>query len=78
MDLDQFRRQVREWLSANLELKAGLPKPTDAEDRVLQAKIADGGYAGLPYPVEYGGRGLTRATRRSFTRRRLLIGCRRA
>ena len=53
MNLDQFRRQVREWLSANLELKAGLPKPTDAEDRVLQAKIADGGYAGLPYPVEY-------------------------
>ena len=59
MNLDQFRRQVREWLSSNLELKAGLPKPTDAEDRVLQAKIADGGYAGLPYPVEYGGRGLT-------------------
>ena len=48
MNLDQFRRQVREWLSSNLELKAGLPKPTDAEDRVLQAKIADGGYAGLP------------------------------
>ena len=42
MNLDQFRRQVREWLSANLELKAGLPKPTDAEDRLLQAKIADG------------------------------------
>ena len=59
IDLDQFRHQAREWLSANMELKEGLPKPTDAEDRVLQAKIADGGYAGLPYPVGYGGRGLT-------------------
>ncbi len=59
IDLDRFRHDARRWLSDNLELKAGLPTPTDAEDRQLQARIADAGYAGLPYPVAYGGRGLT-------------------
>ena len=57
MDLEGFRRQARAWLRNNMELKTGLPTPSDAEDRQLQAKIADAGYAGLPYPVEYGGRG---------------------
>jgi alkylation response protein AidB-like acyl-CoA dehydrogenase len=59
IDLEEFRRQARAWLRRNMELKTGLPTPSDAEDRQLQAKIADAGYAGLPYPVEYGGRGLT-------------------
>lgn len=59
MEFDQFREEVRTWLAANMQLKAGLPKPSDSEDRRLQRTIADGGYAGLAYPVEYGGRGLT-------------------
>ena len=59
LDVEKFGREAGAWLSAHMELKAGLPAPTDAEDRQLQAKLADAGYAGLPYPVEYGGRGLT-------------------
>jgi alkylation response protein AidB-like acyl-CoA dehydrogenase len=31
-----------------------------AEDRELQKKIYDGGFAGIRYPVQYGGQGLTR------------------
>lgn len=58
-DLESFRLEARAWLASNLELKKDAPSPTDAEDRQIQALIASGGYAGLPYPVEYGGRGLT-------------------
>jgi len=59
MDLEQYRSEARAWLAAAMRPKAGLPLPTDAEDRALQAKLADGGYAGIAFPVEYGGRGLT-------------------
>ena len=59
LDLERFRLDARAWLSGNMELKDGRPAPSDVEDRRLQGRIADAGYAGLPYPVEYGGRGLT-------------------
>ena len=59
MDLDQYRAEARDWLAANLRLKDGAPVQTDAEERTVQAKLAEGGYAGIPFPVEYGGRGLT-------------------
>lgn len=59
MNLDDFRMEARAWLAANMEFKAGLPSPTDREDRRLQAKLAEGGYAGIPFPSEYGGQGLT-------------------
>ena len=65
-DLERFRRDASHWLSVNMELKDGLPTPTDAEDRQLQAKLADAGYAGLPYPVEYGGRGLSPRHQEAF------------
>lgn len=57
--LEDFRAEARRWLATNMRRKAGLPTPTDAEDRVLQAKLAEGGYAGIAFPTEYGGRGLT-------------------
>ena len=34
--------------------------------RVLQRKLFDGGFAGISYPVEYGGRGLTALHERVF------------
>jgi len=65
-----FRAEARSWLDANAELK----KPGDAAADVLgeratpeivrqaqawQKKKADGGWACLTWPKEYGGRGVT-------------------
>jgi alkylation response protein AidB-like acyl-CoA dehydrogenase len=77
IDIDQFRREAREWIQANLEprrhgVKAGRitgdPKTVEEfeQERVLQRRLFDGGYAGISYPVEYGGRGLTAAHERAF------------
>ena len=45
-------------------------RPTTAEDiaaaRALQRKLFDAGYAGISFPAEYGGRGLTAAHERAF------------
>lgn len=78
-DVESFRRRAREWIRANLgpfrpEAVAGLRKVTrEAElaavdnDRRLQRKLYDAGFAGIAIPVEYGGRGLTAAHQRVFT-----------
>ncbi|MDH4364359.1 MAG: acyl-CoA dehydrogenase family protein, partial [Acidimicrobiia bacterium] len=69
-DIETFRREARAWIKANLEprpkaLVGGRPDreastPEDiAAARVLQRKLFDAGWAGLSYPAEYGGRGLT-------------------
>ena len=59
----QFRQEVREWLRAN---RPAEPRPPDdspadqlAYDRAWQRAQYDGGWAGVHWPVEYGGRGLT-------------------
>lgn len=61
----QFRDEFRAWLKTNLpeEWKGG----TSAEDRddyneylrVWQRKLYEGGWAGISWPKEYGGRGAT-------------------
>ncbi len=76
MDIDQFRREARTWIEANLEPRpAGtkIGRTSDAktleeiaEARVLQRQLFDAGYAGISFPVEYGGRGLTAAHERAF------------
>ncbi len=66
-DLDSFQARAKEWVTANLEPLNGadpyLGHATDDADHVvrtkaIQRKIWDAGFAGLCYPVEYGGRGL--------------------
>jgi alkylation response protein AidB-like acyl-CoA dehydrogenase len=66
-----FRAEVRAWLAAHLPdgwRGAPHPKPTDGpqerkaiEDlrRWWQRELFDGGWAGLAWPAEYGGRGAT-------------------
>ena len=69
------RRPAR-WIRANLE-----PRPPTAEPRgaggdrtreeiaaarALQRRLFDAGYAGITFPAEYGGRGLTAAHERAF------------
>lgn len=78
-DVESFRLRAREWIRANLgpfrpEAVAGLRKVTREQelaavgnDRRLQRKLYDAGFAGIAIPVEYGGRGLTAAHQRAFT-----------
>ena len=62
----QFRDEFRAWLTANLpaEWTAGGISSEDREDylkylRDWQRKLYDGGWAGISWPKEYGGRGAT-------------------
>jgi alkylation response protein AidB-like acyl-CoA dehydrogenase len=74
-DIEQFRREARSWLATNMEAR---PKATRlggshsrtsdeiAASRILQRRLFDGGWAGISYPTEYGGRGLTALHERVF------------
>ena len=74
-DLESFRLRAREWLAATMPRRARAT--TDHQDqgqddrvaraRQLQRTLSDGGYAGIHYPVEYGGQGLSPAHQRAFT-----------
>src|SRR3954451_21492583 len=79
IDIDQFRQEARAWIQANLEprptkVKTGRGRGLSdtktgdeiAEARALQRRLYDGGYAGITFPTEYGGRGLTAAHERAF------------
>src|SRR5256885_15964540 len=76
VDIDQFRREARAWIEANLEPRRPAKGGRGASDaktpeeiarsRILQRRLFDGGYAGISFPVEYGGRGLTGAHERAF------------
>ncbi|WP_096289738.1 acyl-CoA dehydrogenase family protein [Mycobacterium ahvazicum] len=65
-ELEQFRVELREWLSANLtdELVAarrnlGRDDATFEMMRTWNATMADAGWAAVSWPREYGGRGAT-------------------
>lgn len=54
-DLDAFGERAAEWISANLPSDDEAP----VEPRELQRIVFDGGFAGIAFPREYGGAGLT-------------------
>ena len=75
--VEDFRLRARAWIKANL----GPVQPFDldqncaddeeelvavARDRALQRKLYDGGFAGICFPREYGGLGLTPDHQRAF------------
>ena len=71
--VESFRERAREWIRGNLTLLSeddGDGGSPDDEEwlraRKLQAKLYEGGFAGICYPREYGGRGLTPAHQRAF------------
>jgi alkylation response protein AidB-like acyl-CoA dehydrogenase len=77
IDVETFRAEARTWIEANLEpdpeatLSGRPPRESTTPEqiagaRVLQRKLFDAGYAGIAYPVEYGGRGLTPLHERAF------------
>ncbi len=60
LELDRFREEVRDWLAANRprEERPRDPAGQMAYDRAWQRAKYDGGWAGIAWPVDYGGRGL--------------------
>jgi alkylation response protein AidB-like acyl-CoA dehydrogenase len=75
IEIDEFRAEARSWLEANMEPRprasrlVGSDSRTPEEiaaSRILQRRLFDGGWAGISYPKEYGGRGLTGAHERAF------------
>src|SRR5580692_10364989 len=59
----RFREEVRDWLQTNRPKE---PRPASfpeqrAYDRAWQRAKFDGGWAGIAWPKEYGGRGLAPA-----------------
>jgi alkylation response protein AidB-like acyl-CoA dehydrogenase len=76
-DVESFRLRARAWLAENMPRLA--PGETDSLEamaergdeiwpraRELQRLLFDGGFAGICYPREYGGLGLTPAHQRAF------------
>jgi alkylation response protein AidB-like acyl-CoA dehydrogenase len=61
LEQEQLRTQVREWLQENVPSQPRPPSTSvEAKDFDLawQRCLYDGGWAGVSWPVEYGGRGL--------------------
>jgi alkylation response protein AidB-like acyl-CoA dehydrogenase len=59
--VEAFRLRARQWITANLA-KTETPLPQDYDppyQRQLQLKLFDAGFAGIAFPREYGGVGLT-------------------
>ena len=69
--VEEFRGRARTWLAANLPpLGDGYTDRSDERrlvERRLQAQLWEGGFAGICFPREYGGLGLTREHQRAFT-----------
>jgi alkylation response protein AidB-like acyl-CoA dehydrogenase len=75
--VEEFRAEARQWLEAHFERRASDVKRTvrgmvhrTVEDvaahRARQKQLYDAGFAGITWPVEYGGRGLSQAHQAAF------------
>jgi len=74
-DLEEFRLRARAWLAQSmprLDGRTNQQLATEDEDglrsRHLQRILFDGGFAGLCFPRQYGGQGLSRQHQAVFTR----------
>jgi acyl-CoA dehydrogenase len=74
-DEAEFRARARAWLDANAPRRGGagdLASDTAHDDgfvkacKAWQGRLHDGGWAGVTWPVEYGGRGLGPAFEQIF------------
>jgi len=59
---EAFRKELRAWLEREVPRHGPVPKGGDPEarrayDTAWQRKLCDAGYAGMGWPVEFGGRG---------------------
>jgi alkylation response protein AidB-like acyl-CoA dehydrogenase len=63
---DDFRTRARAWLEANASRRSTgedgeSGQTTIADQKAFQAQLYDAGFAGITWPKEYGGQGLTNA-----------------
>ena len=79
-ELGTYREEARAWLAANMPARERLadgsfvePESASqsdeaflAEARRRQAMLYDAGFAGIPFPVDYGGQGLSYDHERVF------------
>ncbi len=73
-ELRQYRGKVRTWLAENVARRDAIDVKQFDDERTerlqeyksLQQRIFDAGYAGITFPVEYGGQGLTLEHERVF------------
>jgi len=78
-DVETFRERARAWLADHMpRLPEGrtnwqfsMADESGERARELQRLLFDGGFAGLCFPSQYGGQGLTRAHQRVFTQESL-------
>jgi alkylation response protein AidB-like acyl-CoA dehydrogenase len=78
-DLESFRLRAREWLRDNMpplpegKNNAQLSREDETGEwaKALQRKLFEGGFAGICFPREYGGQGLSRSYQRAFTQESL-------
>ena len=75
--VDEFRVRAKGWLAENMpRIEDRDPALDDPENddaswarvRELQKKLWNGGFAGIAFPREYGGLGLTREHQRAFNK----------
>src|ERR1700756_732994 len=71
--VSDFRNRARAWLEQNAPHRgggeaSGEPGRADiATQKAFQASLYDAGFAGITWPAEYGGQGLTNAEQIAFT-----------
>ena len=73
--VDEFRLRARTWLAANVaRVDPDAPPPSSGDDdaewlhaRELQKRLYAGGFAGICFPKEYGGLGLSHDYQEAFT-----------
>jgi alkylation response protein AidB-like acyl-CoA dehydrogenase len=73
--LQDYRRAAREWLAKNMSRRRGPTQDHEvdhytpevmATNRALQRQLFEAGYAGISWPKEYGGQGLSTAYESAF------------
>jgi alkylation response protein AidB-like acyl-CoA dehydrogenase len=77
--VDDYRARARAWIEQNLDRQgpggSGRLKPWELEEqtteelagqRALQRRLFEAGYAGITWPVEYGGQGLDASYEKAF------------
>ncbi|MEU4833740.1 acyl-CoA dehydrogenase family protein [Streptosporangium sp. NPDC023615] len=69
MNLQEYRREARAWLTANAgntEVEAAPDAGGVTAAQAFMARMYDAGYSGITWPREWGGQGLTQAEERAF------------
>ena len=72
ISVEDFRSQARAWFAATMPPDCdGMGRRTHSgrweEERALQRAVWDAGFAGICFPAEYGGLGLSPAHQKAFT-----------